>query len=172
MTGRVQARLHAVPAPAILPDLKDWIARRITASAAVPDPVADRALVALAELPDGDQLCHGDLHPGNILLTRAGPSVIDWPNATRGDPTADLARTLVLLRSSTLPPETPLTLRLGHRAIRRVILRALIQGYQRIRPVDQTLLDRWLFIRTADRLADGVPAVERAWLLNALTAAD
>ncbi|TMA37195.1 MAG: aminoglycoside phosphotransferase family protein, partial [Deltaproteobacteria bacterium] len=43
----------------------------------------------LETLPDGDQLCHGDMHPGNIMLSRRGPMVIDWTNARRGHPAAD-----------------------------------------------------------------------------------
>ena len=46
-----------------------------------------------------DRLCHGDFHPGNILQTRNGWRLIDWPTAFAGDPLADVALTLRLLRA-------------------------------------------------------------------------
>jgi len=54
-------------------------------------------LEGLAAMPDGDRLCHGDFHPLNILGDIDDPLVIDWPDACRGDPAADLCRSYVLL---------------------------------------------------------------------------
>ncbi len=39
----------------------------------------------------GDVIVHLDLHPDNIMLTSRGPVVIDWSNAGRGDPNAEVA---------------------------------------------------------------------------------
>jgi aminoglycoside phosphotransferase (APT) family kinase protein len=44
----------------------------------------------------GDRLLHLDLHPDNVLLSAAGPVVIDWTNARRGDPALDVALTWVI----------------------------------------------------------------------------
>lgn len=41
-------------------------------------------------------LLHLDLHPGNVILSPAGPVVIDWTNARGGDPALDLALTWVI----------------------------------------------------------------------------
>lgn len=38
-------------------------------------------------------MLHLDLHPGNVILTVAGPVVIDWTDVLRGDPALDLAQT-------------------------------------------------------------------------------
>lgn len=43
------------------------------------------------------RLLHMDLHPGNVVLTRRGPVVIDWTNARDGAPDLDLALTALLL---------------------------------------------------------------------------
>ena len=29
----------------------------------------------------GDGLCHGDIHPGNVIATADGPKLIEWPLA-------------------------------------------------------------------------------------------
>ena len=40
-----------------------------------------KLLAWLDTLPDGQRFCHGDYHPGNVILTKAGPIVIDWMTA-------------------------------------------------------------------------------------------
>jgi len=41
-------------------------------------------------------LLHLDLHPLNVLLSPAGPVVIDWTNARAGEPALDVALTWVI----------------------------------------------------------------------------
>ena len=47
------------------------------------------------ELGEG-RLLHMDLHPENVMLSPAGPVVIDWTNARAGDPALDVAMTWVI----------------------------------------------------------------------------
>jgi aminoglycoside phosphotransferase (APT) family kinase protein len=53
---------------------------RITAPSALP-----------AHHIDGSAVLHFDLHPANVIVSADGPVVIDWGNARRGDPAADVA---------------------------------------------------------------------------------
>jgi aminoglycoside phosphotransferase (APT) family kinase protein len=99
--AEVQAALHSRPVPG-LPSLSEKLGRRI-AAAALPEPLRARAEAALARLPAGEALCHGDLHPDNVVLTPGGPVVIDWSEATRGHPLADVARTSLMLRIGSPP---------------------------------------------------------------------
>src|SRR5436853_495789 len=68
--------------------------------------VAEREVAALAgAAPRSDALLHLDFHPLNVLVDgRRVTAVIDWANARAGDPRADLARTLTILRLSPVPP--------------------------------------------------------------------
>jgi aminoglycoside phosphotransferase (APT) family kinase protein len=68
-------RLHQIPAP---PGLAD------------------------APLP-GDRVVHRDLHPLNVMMTPDGPVVIDWANASSGDPAFDVADAWVLIACATAP---------------------------------------------------------------------
>lgn len=43
------------------------------------------------------RLLHLDLHPANIVLTAAGPVVIDWCNAADGPPELDVGMTALIL---------------------------------------------------------------------------
>jgi len=53
---------------------------------------------AIVDMPHGDRLCHGDFHPLNILGDTLDPVVIDWLDARRGDPVADVCRSYLLLK--------------------------------------------------------------------------
>jgi hypothetical protein len=97
--GALQARIHAVPAPAGLPG---WL----EAGGAAAEPL--RQHLRGLGLRDG-ALLHLDYHPGNVLCDGAGlTGVVDWANAAAGDPRADLARTFTILgldaRRPGLPP--------------------------------------------------------------------
>jgi uncharacterized protein (TIGR02172 family) len=83
-------------------------------------------LQLLATLPDGNSLCHGDFHPENVLLTARGPVIIDWMTGTRGNPAADLVRSLVILETSALPPHIPLL----QRSIINLFRKSLVSTYR------------------------------------------
>ena len=162
--GTLHARLHAIAAPPELPPLHTLIRERVVAAAPLPKPLMEHALRVLATLPEGDAICHGDFHPGNVLQGAAGPMVIDWVNAARGDPQADFARTRLMLRVGALPPGTPAVIRrldaLGRSGFRHLYLRS----YRRARPVAPEVVDRWEIVRAADRLSEGIVEEEPALL--------
>jgi aminoglycoside phosphotransferase (APT) family kinase protein len=56
-----------------------------------------------APVGEGDALLHLDLHPDNVILTSAGPVVIDWPNAARGPKAADVTHTWFVLACAAPP---------------------------------------------------------------------
>jgi Ser/Thr protein kinase RdoA (MazF antagonist) len=58
--------------------------------------------IRVAPLP-GDRVVHRDLHPLNVMMTPDGPMVIDWANASAGDPAFDIADTWVLFACGTPP---------------------------------------------------------------------
>ena len=54
----------------------------------------------LAAVSPGDRLLHLDLHPDNVILSPVGPFVVDWTNARRGDPAADVALTWLIVATN------------------------------------------------------------------------
>ena len=51
----------------------------------------------LDSLPKHYNLCHGDFHPSNVIITKDGtPYIIDWAHATQGNASADVARTYLM----------------------------------------------------------------------------
>lgn len=80
-----------------LGSLKARLRGRLAASAALAEASRRRLLDRLAELPDGDRLCHGDFHPYNVLGEPGNAVVVDWLDATSGAPAADLCRSYLLI---------------------------------------------------------------------------
>ena len=76
--------------------------------------------LAAAVVP-GDRLLHLDLHPENVILSPAGPVIIDWSNAAVGDPRADLAMSWIIMSTSTL--DTPWWTRHAAEVIRHGFVR-------------------------------------------------
>jgi aminoglycoside phosphotransferase (APT) family kinase protein len=167
--GEVHGAMHECRAPDDLPDLRGEVRRRIGAADALAGDLRRRALDILDALSDGQQLCHGDLHLGNILGAWDAPVVIDWGDASRGDPTADVARTHLLHRLGTPPPGAPVVARalapLGRRIVRTKYLSAYRQRTSR--SIDLLALKRWEIVWAAARLAEPVPE-ERPTLLRFL----
>lgn len=58
----------------------------------------------LDQLQDGDTLCHGDFHPGNIFISDGQTAVIDFMNVCRGYFLYDVARTVFLVQYTPVPP--------------------------------------------------------------------
>ena len=130
-TGRLHARLHAIAAPERLQSLQERVRERI-GRAGAPERLATTALKAMAELPSASQLCHGDYHPGNLLVEASGRHfVIDWGGASAGPPEADVARTIVLLRLGDPDNPSP-AIRLITRYARRLLIAGYLRGYHSV----------------------------------------
>ncbi len=98
----LQSQLHQVQI-AELPSVKDKIRHDILSVSVLTQSEKDQLLAHLAQLPNHQNLCHFDFHPGQIILTNTGAVIVDWITACQGDPAADIARTLILLKFSALP---------------------------------------------------------------------
>lgn len=164
--GRLHLRIHRVAAPGGLPALGDQARERIRDSERLPAHLAEFALRILDELPGGDRLCHGDLYPGNVLVGPDGPVAVDWVNATRGDPHADVARTRLLLRGGTPPPGASTVGRRLDRIGRPLITRGYLRAYRRAQRLDDELLGQWEIVRAAERFWEDI--VEEDAALTAL----
>jgi aminoglycoside phosphotransferase (APT) family kinase protein len=156
VSGQVHAQLHEVRAPSLIPSEKESLKQWIAASGQLPPHLAEFALETLDGLPDGDRLCHGDFHPGNILMAGDEPVLIDWTNARRGDPMADVARTRMMLRLGEPPPGTSFALRALALVGRNLLLSQYLRSYRRLRPLDMDAVKRWEIPIAAARLSEGI----------------
>lgn len=165
--GGAHAAMHDHVAPDTLPDLHDELARRIQSAKALPEQHATAALDRLRALPQGNRLCHGDYHPQNVLGTLKDPVIIDWGDASRGAPAADVARTLLLLHMGELPPDTSGPMRALTAVGRGMLARRYLAVYRSTAVEKPARLDDWLFVRAAARFNEEIE-VEYPRLLKLL----
>jgi aminoglycoside phosphotransferase (APT) family kinase protein len=146
--GQLHARLHAVTAP---PEY--WEDHRSWLGMAGPDEAALTAQLREGGLRDG-WLLHLDFHPLNVLCYgREATVVLDWANVTVGDPRADVARTMSILRLVSPPPSAS---SVDFASFRAALERAWMAGYRQIAgPLpDLTLFEIWAgvaFIRDMEK---------------------
>jgi len=138
LLGGLSGPAALVRLPAMARDLPDRIARHMAALHKIPcDPsmdLADDSATLTQELgahaaeigrndlastadwlldhkPDHARsvICHGDLHPFNILTDPSGDTVLDWSATRVTDPAYDVAFTRLLLSHPPLSAPRPLT---------------------------------------------------------------
>ena len=135
---RLQRQMHACAAPE-LPGTKARLAGAIGRAEMLREDVRRRLLEALAALPDGEQLCHGDFHPYNVLGTPDAAVVIDWADAAHGPAVADVCRSFLLMRSRSLE-----------------LARAYVERYCAACGIAVDEVMAWLPVLAGARLAEGI----------------
>jgi uncharacterized protein (TIGR02172 family) len=153
--------LHQYYRPKGLTSQCDLLTKRILGCTLLSRQEQQMTTGALAQLPDGEALCHGDFHPGNVMMTRNGPVILDWADASRGNPIADVARTSLLF--------------LGHIEqrpacdVNRTAMERFYQTYlhRYMSSVAHGWSEyyRWLPIMAAARLQEGITE-QQEWLLE------
>jgi len=157
----LHAQVHALSGDG-LPALHDRVARRIAACAALQPAARERVAAIAAALPPGDALCHGDFHPGNVILGERQPVVIDWYDAARGPVEADVARTLLLVAHGDLPGGSSPAIEV----VRAALGEAYLRDYRAACTIDAERLDAWTTVVAAARLAEARSATERTRLMR------
>ena len=121
-----------------------------------------KLLDVLQSLPDGDRVCHGDFHPANVLITKNDSTIIDWIDASRGNPLADVARTSIITLGAVASSQIP------HPVLKvfvRVFHSAYLKHYFRLRPGGKDEYRRWLPVVAGARLNENIPELEK-WLVG------
>lgn len=171
--AELHAKLHASTLQADLPSQRHELEKGIEHAKALPTHLLFKVLDALGSMPDGDRLCHGDFHPGNILMTPQGEIIIDWIHAVRGNPLADVARTtnLALGFIQTSQIQRPFLsygeTKTSHlknslfQSLGRISYPAYLNYYFRLCSGGEAEYHRWLPIVAAARLSDNIPELEK-----------
>ena len=162
--AELQIKIHRQSIPG-LPSYKQRLRHDISNTRYLTETLRNKYLNLLESLPGGEALCHGDYHPGNILLTRNGPVVIDWMTACSGSSWADVARTSLLLTIG--PKGAGKQLRPYIRVAIGFYHRMYLNRYLAVLPNKGNELERWVPVITAARLNEDI-APEREALLKVL----
>ncbi len=163
MLADLHLEMHRQSAPT-LPSQRSQLEHSINDAKSLPDDLRAAALQALARMPDGDSLCHGDFHPENVLMTAKGPLIIDWMTANRGNPWADVARTHLLLTIGQTPAHINILMRTVILVGRRTFYRAYMGRYQALAPEGKQQLQAWIPVLAAARLNEEIANEQQALL--------
>jgi Ser/Thr protein kinase RdoA (MazF antagonist) len=150
----VQLGLFGLVPPVTLPTQRDRLTSKIRRAAATVDRSLSRALDLLPSRAGPLRLCHGDMHPSNVLLAADGPMIVDWFDASRGDPVADIARSSLLLGDG---KHTPAHLPGADPAILGVFTQAYLSRLRERLELSDGEIALWQAINAVARLAEGLP---------------
>jgi hypothetical protein len=160
--SRIHRQIHRAAGEG-LPDMVAYFGPGIQRSAAI-SPAGRSRLMAFLRDNEQRYLCHGDLHPENLILDSEEKMwAIDWNNAYCGNPLSDIARTHYLLLNGLPPGEEQITpAELG---IRTEFVTAYLDDYlgDSAQPPDW---DLWRLVVLVNRYFEGIeeerPAIEIA----------
>ncbi|GMV34674.1 MAG: aminoglycoside phosphotransferase family protein [Chloroflexi bacterium CFX1] len=159
--AQFHAQMHSCVCAANIPPQHEILKRKILSATPLRPATKISLLDRLHSLPAGDRVCHGDFHPDNILISPVTSTVIDWIDASNGNPLADVARTSIILLGA-----------LAARQISNPVIRIFvglfhtgyIKEYFRLRPQGRLDYQQWLPIVAAARLSENITDLE-PWLL-------
>lgn len=111
----------------------------------------------LAELPRGNDICHGDFHPGNIIITNGQYFIIDWFGATSGEKLSDIAHTYLLLRNTPKIPGISSFQNFITGCFGSIISDRYLSTCKKLYPFDWSEFSKWMVVRAAERVFYGMP---------------
>jgi tRNA A-37 threonylcarbamoyl transferase component Bud32 len=112
----------------------------------------------LDALPEGEALCHGDFHPGNLLRSGDRYYTIDWSAASCGDFVSDIAHTYILLKVVPRIPGISPAIHFLQTMIGSKIARVYLRTIRELKPFDLSSFSRWIVIKAAERTYYGLPS--------------
>lgn len=160
-----QHELHALDTQPDIPLLPQKLEEKIRRAAPLSDALKTTLIDRLHTMPDGSSVCHGDFHPGNIIVTAQGIGsevLVDWNDCTYGNPLADVARSSILFLGGITGNETPDPA--FEQLVQACHAQYIARYFERC-PEKQEEYERWLPIVAGARLSENITALE-PWLLS------
>lgn len=159
--AQLHLQMHECSFEAAVPAQKPRLRNKIDHAVPLPASLKSDLLAALDAMPEGNCICHGDFHPDNVLVSGNDIVIIDWIDASRGNPLADVARTSIIALGVA---ETARTLGKLQRAFIKIFHSAYLKHYFRPHPQRIQEYYHWLPIMAGARLSENIPELE-AWLV-------
>lgn len=166
VTAGLLHRIHQQTTDGV-PEQYGSLERDIRRAEHLTDVEKDAVMAWLDTLPRRRQLCHGDPNPGNFLLRGDEVLVVDWNNATLGNPEADLAEYVLMLRYASLPQGAAPEMVQLFEASRERSVRLFVDQYDWLSGIGAADIEPWIPVVAARKLAvDGITDTERGQLVD------
>ncbi|MGB1250248.1 MAG: phosphotransferase family protein [Candidatus Promineifilaceae bacterium] len=157
--------LHALDAQPAIPLQRQKLESKIRRAAPLSEALKTALIDKLHTMPDGRSVCHGDFHPGNVVVRSqagAGEAIVDWNDCTFGNPLADVARSTILFLGGITGNETPDPA--FEQSVRNCHQQYLAHYFE-LSSHSQAEYEQWLPIVAGARLSENITALE-PWLLS------
>ncbi|MBR7552694.1 phosphotransferase [Allobacillus sp. GCM10007491] len=165
-TARMLSQIHQHTHTA-LPSQRDYIARNILSVDYLTNEEKQTILSMMDAIPIKQQICHGDPNPNNIIVSNRRHFFIDWNDTTIGNPEADIAEYIVMMRHAILPPETPSKIIHLFNQMREGIIQVFVKEYMLHSNIIWDEIEPWLVIIAARKLhADAILEEEKKLLVK------
>jgi len=161
MLAEVHANLHKHEIKDI-PSQDNIFKLAINQTKLLNDDQKKEIITYIEKLPDGNTICHGDLHPENVIISKDGLYVIDWSNVYSGNPIGDVARTYYILKYGLAPIDERILkknfiIRFFFKKLKSLVAKTYIKHYMKLTDTSLKEIKKWdLAIFTAC-LRDPVP---------------
>jgi len=149
-----------------IPDQKVRLKGDIARTELLNAEVKDKLYRYIDTLKSDTILCHGDLHPDNILITKEKVVIIDWMTATKGNPLVDIARTSVIFKYGCVPEDKSFVEKKIINTIRNKFYSGYIKQYLQISNNSIEEIEQWELPVMAARLTEWLSQNEKKLLLT------
>lgn len=148
-----------------LPTQKERFTHTISLSSGILGNRVQKILDYIDGLPDGDNICHGDLYISNLILSKDKLVAIDWTSGYKGDPAGDVARTCLIINSPAVFLGVPSILADMSKFPKMLTYKIYLNEYLRISNIRFENIDAWMLPVAAAKLKDRIPGEEK-WLMK------
>ena len=152
----MQKELHATRVRG-LPDLARRLGSKIDEAVQVSASERQEAQALLSTMPRGSALCHGDIHPANIVVAERGLVILDWFDAATGHEAADRVRSSLLMRPPLQGAAPPAHLDGATSAFLDWVHSGYLAALARRGLIDVGGFARWEAVVTVARMSEPVP---------------
>lgn len=156
--ARLHAQLLCIEPGGALHSIEDTMRYFTAKPPLVTQELRNFTLKIFDELPHEAALCHGDFHPGNILIQDGTDYIIDWTGAYRGHFVSDIAHSYLLMRHV---PEIPGQSRVQKSVTRLAgahIAQSYLKNMSKIEPFDWAQFSKWTVVMSFLRVYYGMPS--------------
>lgn len=131
---------------------KLYFKERISLTKDLSDDKKEKLYKLIDNMEDGNSLCHSDFHPGNVICNEDNDYIIDWADCCSGNASADVARTILTLKTVELPENVSVFIRIIFKFITNRFINIYTKEYLRISGKKIEQIDEWKVAVAAYRL--------------------
>ncbi|WP_231495811.1 phosphotransferase [Paucisalibacillus sp. EB02] len=165
-TARLLSEIHHLSHEGIPPQ-REFLKRQIRSVGYLGEEEKSAIIDILDSFPIKSQICHGDPNPNNILMSNGKAVMIDWNDATSGNPETDLAEYIIMIRFAVLPSDTPQNVVNVFDSLREGIIDVFLDEYTLLTGTTYEEVEPWIIPIAARKLsADAISNKEKQLLVN------